>query len=83
MTAALHHRCSSDPALLWLWCRLAATSPMGPLAWETSICCRNGPKQTNKQKSKNKTNQQQQKKENKMEFPVLKAPWAPVPGTSS
>ena len=23
-----------DPALLWLWCRLAAEAPIGPLAWE-------------------------------------------------
>ena len=23
-----------DPALLWLRCRLAATAPIGPLAWE-------------------------------------------------
>ena len=23
-----------DPALLWLWCRLAATAPIPPLAWE-------------------------------------------------
>ena len=23
-----------DPVLLWLWCRLAATTPIGPLAWE-------------------------------------------------
>ena len=22
-----------DPALLWLWCRLATTAPTGPLAW--------------------------------------------------
>ena len=28
------HRCSSDPALLWLWYRLAATIPTRPLAWE-------------------------------------------------
>ena len=27
-------RCSFDPTLLWLWCRLAATAPMRPLAWE-------------------------------------------------
>jgi len=27
-------RRSSDPALLWLWCRLAATAPIRPLAWE-------------------------------------------------
>ena len=25
-------RCSSDPALLWLWHRPAATAPMGPPA---------------------------------------------------
>ena len=27
-------RCSSDPALLWLWHRLAATALIRPLAWE-------------------------------------------------
>ena len=25
---------SSDPVLLWLWCRPAATAVIGPLAWE-------------------------------------------------
>ena len=28
------HRGNSDPALLWLWCRPAATGPIRPLAWE-------------------------------------------------
>ena len=28
------HRCGSDPALLWLWCRLAATNLIPSLAWE-------------------------------------------------
>ena len=23
-----------DPALLWLWCRLATAAPIQPLAWE-------------------------------------------------
>ena len=23
-----------DPVLLWLWCRLVAAAPTGPLAWE-------------------------------------------------
>ena len=27
-------RCGLDPALLWLWCRKAATAPIGPLVWE-------------------------------------------------
>ena len=26
--------CGSDPELLWLWCRLAATALIRPLAWE-------------------------------------------------
>ena len=28
--------CGLDPVLLWLWCRLAATASIGPLAWEPS-----------------------------------------------
>ena len=28
------HRHGWDPALLWLWCRPAATAPIQPLAWE-------------------------------------------------
>ena len=28
------HRRGLDLALLWLWCRPAATAPIGPLAWE-------------------------------------------------
>ena len=27
---------SSDPPLLWLWCRLVATALIEPLAWELS-----------------------------------------------
>ena len=23
-----------DPVLLWLWCRMEAVAPIGPLAWE-------------------------------------------------
>ena len=34
MSCGVGRRCSSDPALLWLWCRLAATAPIRPLAWE-------------------------------------------------
>ena len=28
------HRCGWDPVLLWLWCSLAATALIWPLAWE-------------------------------------------------
>ena len=34
MSCGVGHRHGSDPALLWLWCRQAATAPVGPLAWE-------------------------------------------------
>ena len=27
-------KCSLDPTLLWLWCRLAAVALIGPLVWE-------------------------------------------------
>ena len=27
-------RCSSDPVLLWLWCRPAAVAPVQHLVWE-------------------------------------------------
>ena len=34
MSYGVGHRRGSDPALLWLWCKLAATAPIRPLAWE-------------------------------------------------
>ena len=34
MSSGVGQRYGSDPALLWLWCRLAATAPIQPLAWE-------------------------------------------------
>ena len=34
MSCGIGCRLGSDPALLWLWRRLAATAPIGPLAWE-------------------------------------------------
>ena len=34
MSYGVGHRLSSDPALLWLWRRPAATARIWPLAWE-------------------------------------------------
>ena len=34
MHCGVDFRCSLDPTLLWLWCRLAAAAPTGPPAWE-------------------------------------------------
>ena len=36
MSCGVGRRRGSAPALLWLWCRLAATAPIRPLAWEGS-----------------------------------------------
>jgi len=35
MSYGVGRRCGLDPLLLWLWCRPAATAPIGPLAWES------------------------------------------------
>ena len=34
VSCGVGHRCSSDPALLWLWRRPAAAALIRPLAWE-------------------------------------------------
>ena len=34
MSYGVGHRHGSDPSLLWLWCRSAATAPIRPLARE-------------------------------------------------
>ena len=34
VSCGVGHRRGWDPLLLWLWCRLAATAPIGPLTWE-------------------------------------------------
>ena len=36
MSCGVGCRCGSDSTLLWLWCRLAATAVIQPLAWERS-----------------------------------------------
>ena len=34
MSCGVGHRCGSDLALLWLWCRPAPAALIQPLAWE-------------------------------------------------
>ena len=34
MSGGVGHRCNSDLALLWLWCRPSAVALIQPLAWE-------------------------------------------------
>ena len=35
MSCGVGRRHGSDPVLLWLWCRPAATTPVQPLTWES------------------------------------------------
>ena len=37
MSCGIGRRHDSDPTLVWLWCGLAASAPIQPLEWETSI----------------------------------------------
>ena len=47
-------RCSSDLVLLWLWCRPAATAPIGPLAWEPPYATSAALEKTKKKKKDKK-----------------------------
>ena len=40
MSCGAGRRQGWDPELLWLWCRLAAIAPIGPLAWELPYAVR-------------------------------------------
>ena len=55
MGCGVGHRCGLDLALLWLWCRPAATAPIRPLAWETPYATGCGPKKR-KRKREEKEN---------------------------
>ena len=48
MSCGVSRRLGSDPALLWLWCRLATVAPTGPLAWELPDATGQPLKQANK-----------------------------------
>ena len=55
-------RCGSDPALLWLWCRVGAVAPIQPLAWKppytVGVALKN--KNKNKQTKQKKTNKKKE-----------------------
>ena len=62
MSCGVGCRCSSDPALLWLWCRPAATAPIRPPAWEPPYALGAALEKAKKDKIKKK------KKENVVPF---------------
>ena len=66
MSCGVARRCSSDPALLWLWCRLAATALIRSLAWEPPYAAGAALEKAKRQK------QQQQKLQNMYVVSLLK-----------
>jgi len=58
VSCGIGHRRGSDPALLWLWYRPAATAPIQLLAWEppyaTGAALEKGKKTKKKKKKKEK-----------------------------
>ena len=63
MSCGVGHRLGSDPALLWLWRRLAAIAPIRPLAWEPPYAAGAAQKWQKEKKKKEK----KRKKINKFE----------------
>ena len=53
MSCGIGGRCSSDPELLWLWCRPASTALFGPLAWEPPYAVGAALEKTKKGQKKN------------------------------
>ena len=52
-----------DPALLWLWCRLAAAAPIRPLAWEPPYAMAAAQEKAKSQKKKKKKERKKKKPE--------------------
>ena len=62
MSCDVGHRHSSDLALLWLWCRLAATAPIRPLTWEPAYAAGAALKRKNTKKRKKERKKEKEKK---------------------
>ena len=54
VSSGIGHRLSSDPALLWLWPKLAAVVLTHPLAWEPPYAAGEALKKKKKKKKKKK-----------------------------
>ena len=79
-------RRSSDPALLWLWCRPAAAAPIPSLASElpyaTGAALKNQKK--NKRKEKNEVPRSQiTQSTTYSQFPIIPKPRLPFPDPSA
>ena len=57
MSCGVGCRRGSDPALLWLWCRLAAIALIRPLAWELQYAVGAALEMAKRQEKKKKNDQ--------------------------
>ena len=57
MSCGVGRRRGSDPALQWLWRRLAAIALIGPLAWEPPYAAGTALEKEKKKKSLQKANE--------------------------
>ena len=65
MSCGVGRRLSLDPALLWLWCRPAATAPIRPLAWEPPYAAGVALKRPKKKKKKKRKKEGKEKEDKK------------------
>ena len=56
MSCGVGRRRGSDPALLWLWHRLAAIAPIRPLAWDPPYATEAALEKAKRQKKKKQKN---------------------------
>ena len=56
MSCSVGCRRGSDPKLLWLWHRLVATAPIGPLAWEPPYAAGTAQEMAKRPETKTKKN---------------------------
>ena len=68
MSCSVGCRCGSDPVLLWLWHRLAATVLIQPLAWE--LPCAKGVVLNRQKKKKKKKERIEKKMKETIPFPI-------------
>ena len=59
------HRHGSDPALLRLWCRLAAAAPIQPLVWELPYVAGAAVKKKKRKERKRRKEKKKKKREEK------------------
>ena len=68
MSCGVDSRCSSDPELLWLWRRPAATALIRPLAWEPPRAMGAALEKAKRKRPKKKKKKKKKRKEKKKEM---------------